>query len=185
MDPRPWNVTSSLFPGPIVEPNPSPKARPSTPFRAAVTHIIFADPNNRRIAVGAWGVKSYEVDEAADALDAGFDRVHGATYEELTDDRSPLTLEQIQQRLASAETLAAAVSALIEEFGDDFDTWDEVARLAFAGVVVRHAELGVLADASWRVLAIDWLEHEDIDWDEATARRLRRQKEVALLNRAP
>lgn len=133
--------------------------------------------------MGAWGVKSYEVDEAADALDAGFDRVHGATYDALMDDRNPLTIEQIQQQLASAETLAAAVSALIEEFGENFETWDEVARLAFAGVVVRHAELGVTADAPWRRLAIDWLEHEAIDWDEATARRLRRQKEVALLNR--
>jgi hypothetical protein len=28
--------------------------------------------------MGYWGVKSYENDEAADALDAGFDRVHGA-----------------------------------------------------------------------------------------------------------
>ena len=28
--------------------------------------------------MGHWGVKSYEHDEAADALDAGFDRVHGA-----------------------------------------------------------------------------------------------------------
>ena len=28
--------------------------------------------------MGHWGVKSFENDDAADALDAGFDRVHGA-----------------------------------------------------------------------------------------------------------
>jgi hypothetical protein len=133
--------------------------------------------------VGHWGVKSYEVDEAADALDAGFDRVHGAAYDELMDDRNPLTVDQVQQKLANAETLAAAVAALGEEFGDDFEAWDEVGRLAFAGVVVRHAELGVPIPDDWRGRAIDWLEREEIDWDEATARRLRRQKEVALLRR--
>ena len=28
--------------------------------------------------MGHWGVKSYEHDEAADAMDAAFDRVYGA-----------------------------------------------------------------------------------------------------------
>ncbi len=134
--------------------------------------------------MGYWGVKSYEIDEAADALDAGFDRVHGARYDELMDDRNPLTFEQVQERLASPETLAAAVDALREEFGETFETWDEIARLAFAGVMVRHAEIGTPIPDEWRRLAIDWLEHEEIDWDEATKRRLRRQKEIALLQRA-
>ncbi len=49
--------------------------------------------------MGHWGVKSYEHDDAADALDAGFDRVHGAQYEELMDDRNPLTF-----RTGPAET---------------------------------------------------------------------------------
>ena len=30
--------------------------------------------------MGQWGVKSYENDDAAEALDRGFDRVHGAAY---------------------------------------------------------------------------------------------------------
>ena len=29
-------------------------------------------------------------------------------------------------------------------------------------------------------LALEWLEHEEIDWDEETKRRLRREKEIAL-----
>ena len=36
----------------------------------------------------------------------------------------------------------------------------------------------------WLKRAIDWLENEDLDWEEATARRLRRQKEIKLLRRA-
>ena len=55
--------------------------------------------------MGHWGVKSYENDEADDALDAGFDRVHGEHYDELMDDRNPLTFEQVQQQLADARTL--------------------------------------------------------------------------------
>ena len=122
-----------------------------------------------------WGVKSYEHDDAADALDAAFDRVHGAVYDELMDDRNPLTPEQVQQQLAGPETLAAAVAVLQETFGDDFEAWDEVGRLAFAGVVVRHAELGVPIPDAWRGRAIDW--------DEATTRRLRRQQEIDRLRR--
>jgi hypothetical protein len=133
--------------------------------------------------MGHWGVKSYEIDEAADALDAGFDRVHGARYEELMDDRNPLSFEQVQAQLASPATLAAAIAWLREQFGDEFDGWDEVARLAFAGVVVRHAELGVPIAEPWRRHAVAWLEHEAIAWDAATARDLRRRSEIALLNR--
>ena len=59
-----------------------------------------------------WGVKSYENDDAGDALDAGFDRVHGALYEQLMDDRNPLPFEQVQARLASTQTLEAAITAL-------------------------------------------------------------------------
>jgi hypothetical protein len=36
----------------------------------------------------------------------------------------------------------------------------------------------------WRQRAIDWLEHEEIDWDEPTVRRLRVVKEIALLQRS-
>ena len=51
-------------------------------------------------------------------------------------------------------------------------------------MVVRHAELGVAIPETLRTCAIDWLEHEEIDWDEETKRRLRREKEIALLRRA-
>ena len=131
--------------------------------------------------MGHWGVKSYENDDAADALDAGFDRVHGPLYEELMADENPLTPEQVEARLADAESLAKAVEALVESVGRPFEEWDEVERIAFAGVVVRHAELGVPIPDDLRARALDWLEHEEIEWDEATARRLRRQKEMALL----
>ena len=62
-------------------------------------------------------------------------------------------------------------------------TWDELARLALVGVVVRHAELGVPIPETWCSQAIDWLKNEQIDWEEETLRRLRRHKEIDLLNR--
>ena len=134
--------------------------------------------------MGYWGVKSHENDDAHDALDAGFDRVHGATYEALMDDRNPLTVDQIQGQLANPDTLARALDALGESVGLPFDDWDEVDRLAYAGVVVRHAELGVPIPDDCRARAIDWLEHESLDWpEEATIRRLRREKELALLRK--
>jgi hypothetical protein len=131
--------------------------------------------------MGHWGVKSYENDDASDALDAGFARVHGATYEDLMDDANPLTPEQVQQKLASPETLAASLGALATEVDAAFDDWDEVARLAYAGVVVRHAELGVPIPAEIRARALAFLRDEPIDWEEATARRLRRDKEIRTL----
>jgi hypothetical protein len=132
-----------------------------------------------------WGVKSYENDGAADALDAGFDRAHGSRYEELMDDRNPLTFEQVQQRLADLRTLQASIEALGDSLNpsNSPDSWDDSTRLALVGIVVRHAELGVSIPEPWRQRAIDWLEHEQIDWDEATARRLRVGKEIALLQR--
>ena len=136
--------------------------------------------------MGYWGIKSYENDEASDAMDAGFDRVHGERYEELMDDRNPLTYEQVQQRLADPRTLAASIDALWDDLGREVapEDWDDEARLALAGVVVRHAELKVPIPEEWRRRAIDWLDGEEIEWDEATARRLRRQKELELLRRA-
>jgi hypothetical protein len=134
--------------------------------------------------MGFWGVKSYENDGAADAIDAGIDKVHADRYEELMDDRNPLTFDEAQQKLSDPETLAAAVEALRQEVGEEipFEEWDEEQKLAFAGVIVRHAEFGVAVPADWRDRAIDWLENEAIDWEtEATVRRLRRQKEVAAL----
>ena len=107
--------------------------------------------------------------------------MHGAAYEALKDDRNPLTSDQVHQQLADAATLAAALDALAESVGGSFDDWDEVERLAYAGVVVRHAELGVPIPDDARARALEWLENEEIEWDEATLRRLRRDKEMALL----
>jgi hypothetical protein len=133
--------------------------------------------------MGHWGVKSYENDDAHDALDAGFDRVHAEVYDELMDDDNPLTFEQIQEKLADARTLDAAIQSVKEQAGEGEPTesWDEVTKLAFVGVVVRHAEIGVPIPVAWNDLAIEWLEHEEIDWEEATKRRLRIQKELGLL----
>ncbi len=64
------------------------------------------------------------------------------------------------------------------------DNWDDEARLALAGVLVRHVELKVPIPDEWRDRAIDWLEGEEIEWDAATARRLRRDKEIEGLRRA-
>lgn len=133
--------------------------------------------------MGHWGVKSYENDDAADAIDAGLGAVHGASYNALMEDWNPLTFDDAQRKLADADTLAASVLALRETVGLDraFDDWDDGQRLAFAGVVVRHAEFGVPVPDDWLDRALDWLENEAIEWDEATIRRLRRQQEIALL----
>ena len=138
--------------------------------------------------MGHWGIKSYENDTAADAIDAAIEQVHGDRYDELMDDRNPLTFDEAQQRLSDPATLAAAVEILRDEVGADipFDDWDEVQRLGFAGLVVRHAEFGVAIPADWLNLAITWLETEAIDWEtEATLRRLRREHELALLRKHP
>ncbi len=134
--------------------------------------------------MGHWGVKSYENDEAHDALDAAFERIHGAAYDELMDDRSPLTLDQVFERLADPRTLDASVESIEGAFGADVEAWDELGRLALVGVVVRHAELGVPVPEAWRDRAVAWLESEAIDWDEATKRRLRVAREIEILKRA-
>jgi hypothetical protein len=138
--------------------------------------------------MGHWGVRSYENDEAGDALDAAFEQVHGNQYEELMDDRNPLSFDQVQKRLADERTLAGAVSALEQavggEFNDAGDAWDEEARLALAGIVVRHAEFGVAIPEVLRRRALACLMNEEIEWDQETKRRLRREKEIAMLQRA-
>ncbi len=131
-----------------------------------------------------WGVRSYENDDAADAIDAALERIHGDRYEELMDDRNPLTFDEVQQQLVNAETLAAAVAILRDAVGADvpFEDWDETQRLAFVGVIVRHAEPGVAIPADWLALAIDWLETETLDWEsDATIRRLSRENELKQL----
>lgn len=134
--------------------------------------------------MGHWGVKSYEIDEANDAVDAGFDRVHGSVYDDLMDDRNPLTYDQVIAKLANEKTLAAAIEALEAEFGADRKDWDEVVRLAFAGIVVRHAELKVPIDPQTKALVITYLREETIEWEEATARKIRRDKEIGLLEKS-
>ncbi len=131
--------------------------------------------------MGYWGVKSYENDEADEALDRGFEAVHGAVYDDLMDDRNPMTPEQVQARLANSETLEKSVAYYLTEVELPVDEWDEVERLGFAGIVVRHAELGVPIPDEWRTRALGWLVDESIDWDESTIRQLRRQKEIELL----
>ncbi len=135
--------------------------------------------------MGHWGVKSYENDDAADALDAGFARVHGETYESLMEDDNPLTPEGVQEELASPETLAASLGALADDLGPPLEGWDEAGRLAYAGVVVRHDELEVAIPREVRDRALAFLRDEAIDWDEATARRLRRDKEIRRLESSP
>ena len=131
--------------------------------------------------MGHWGVRSFEVDAAADALDAAFDRVHGAAYDDLMSDRDPTPVEEIQRRLADPRTLEAAVDALRLEHGDDLDTWDESARLACCGVVILHAEHGVPISEDLRGRAVAWLEGEAIDWDPQPQRDARRRREVERL----
>ena len=135
--------------------------------------------------MGSWGVKSYENDDAGEALDAAFEQVHGDRYDELMDDGNPLSFDQVQETLADPNTLTAAVKWLVGEFGSDFDEWDEEARLSFAGVIVRHAEFRIPIPDEWRTRAISWLEAESIEWDDATIRQLRSRKEIGLLKGKP
>jgi hypothetical protein len=135
--------------------------------------------------MGHWGVRSYEVDEAHDALDAGFAFACGAEYERLMDDRCPLTLEQVQERLASPAVLEAALAAHADGAGTaDEACWDEVQRLAYAGIVVRFVELKVPIPEEVRERARRYLEEESLEWDAATKRRLRRERELGLLEQA-
>ncbi len=131
--------------------------------------------------MGHWGVKSYEGDEATDALDAGFAKIHGEVYEDMMDDGNPLTYEQVQAKLANESTLTAALAALNDSFEGPPENWPEEARLGFAGVVVRHVELGVPIPKDVAAQARDWLQSEEIEWEEATARSLRKRKEIDML----
>ena len=131
--------------------------------------------------MGHWGVKSFENDDADEAIDAALERVHGEAYEAAMDDRNPMTFDQAQQSLANPQTLAEALEILRESVSKPFDEWDEGERLAFAGVVVRHAEFGVPIPHETLDQAIHWLETESIEWEEATLRGLRRRKEIDLL----
>ncbi len=134
--------------------------------------------------MGSWGVRSDENDRAADALDAGFERVHGPKYDDLMEDGNPLTVDQIQRQLANPATLLAALESLREDVGAVEDEYDDEDRLGYVGVVVRHVELGVAIPPEVRDRALAWLRDEAIEWEEATVRRLRKAKEVDLLGRA-
>ncbi len=127
--------------------------------------------------MGYWGVKSYENDEAADVLDAAFEQVHGDAYDALMDDRNPLPFDEVQRRLADARTLEAAVAMLVGKHVANLDGLDDESRLAFVGIMVQHAEAAVPIPEPWRLLALKWLDEETLDWDEPTARRLRRDAE--------
>jgi hypothetical protein len=134
--------------------------------------------------MGHWGVKSYENDEAHDALDAGFAHVHADRYDRLMDDGNPLSYEQVQEKLADRAVLDAALGRLVDDYGDSLDAWDDEARLAYAGVAVRLAECRVTLPEAVRLRALEWLRVESIEWAEATRRRLRRDREFALLEKA-
>ena len=133
--------------------------------------------------MGSWGVRSYDNDDADFAIDAGMEAVHGSTYEAMMEDHNPLTIDQIQQRLANPATLKAALTNYTSEVDRPWDDWDDEQRLSFAGIVVRHAELQVPIPTEWRDRAIAWLRAEPIEWDEVTARKLRRDREIELLER--
>lgn len=134
--------------------------------------------------MGCWGVKSYENDDAHEALDRGFERVHGDAYDDLMDDRNSMSLEDVQKKLANVETLAAALDLFEYEAGSDRARWDDLDRLGYAGIVVRHVELKVPVPAEAVASAIAFLEGEEMDWDEdETTRKLRREKELAMLRR--
>ena len=132
--------------------------------------------------MGYWGVRSYEEDDADFALDAGFERVHGAAYLKLMDDRDPTPLEEVQRRLADERTLDAALKALADDFrGRPLDEYDDDQRISYCGVVVRHVEFGVIPPRAIRDRALRWLEEETVEWDDPAARRRCLTREIGLL----
>ena len=112
--------------------------------------------------MGYWGVKSYENDDAGDdASTPGSSRftapgLRGADGRQQS--ASPWTGPEA---LADDQTLVGSVKALEEMVVatvDGSQAWDDKGRLALAGVVVRHAELGVAIPEALGLRAIDWLE---------------------------
>lgn len=133
--------------------------------------------------MGYWGVKSYENDLAHDALDAGFDRVHGKRYEDLMDDRNPLPYEKVHEELADPQTLAVSLEALDELAEGPALQGDADVLLAWVGVIVRHAECKMQVSAEQIQKAIELLENEELDWPRPTERKLRLEKEIAMLRK--
>lgn len=133
--------------------------------------------------MGYWGIKSYENDLAHDALDAGFDQVHGDRYEALMDDRNPMPYEKVHEELANPETLQKSLAALDEMLEHPALQGDEEERLAWVGVVLRHAECKVDVPRSILEEAVKVLESEDLEWPRPTERKLRLEKELALFRK--
>ena len=104
-------------------------------------------------------------------------------YEELMDDRNPLSFEQVQARLASPQTLEASIAALQESLALETRPKNGMRQRDSPWRASSSATPNSVLPipAVWLNRAIDWLENEDLDWEEATARRLRRQKEIRLL----
>ena len=152
---------------------------------AGAPYDRLTDNQRYNLQMDYWGVKSYENDDAGDALDAGFARVHGA-LRRAHGRPQPSPFRASSSRDLRARKLWTRRSRLCGKrslYEDPPEEWDETARLALSGIVVRHAELGISVPPDWLNRAIDWLRNEDIEWEEATARRLRRQKEIELLRR--
>jgi len=133
--------------------------------------------------MGYWGVKSYENDLAHDALDAGFDRVHEDRYEELMDDRNPLPYEKVHEQLANEETLKESLVALDEMVEGVAQELDDESKLAWAGVVIRHVECRMDLPREMLEATIAILENEELDWPRPTERKIRLEKELALLRK--
>lgn len=133
--------------------------------------------------MGYWGVKSYENDLAHDALDAGFDQVHGDRYEELMDDRNPLPYEKVHEQLANLETLTKSLAALDEMLEHPALEGDEEAKLAWVGVVLRHLECKVDVPQELLRQGAEILQNEDLEWPRPTERKLRLEKELALFRK--
>ena len=122
--------------------------------------------------MGYWGVKSYENDDADDAIDAAMEKIHGSSYEDLMDDGNPLSFDQVQKKLANDNTLSESILALEEliavKLDGDPGLWDEFA------IAIPDAPLA---------RALEWLKQEDIEWEDAAKRKARREKEIAFLKR--
>ena len=103
------------------------------------------------------------------------------------DDRNPLSFEQVQQKLADSRTLECVDRRLEEMLGIEGRPRAGTSSRGWRwpGSWCAMPSWASPIPEEWRRLAIDWLENEEIDWEEETIRQLRRRKEIELLKRAP
>ena len=85
--------------------------------------------------------------------------------------------------MANEETLKESLAALDEMVEGVAQELDDESKLAWAGVVIRHVECRMDLPREMLEATITILENEDLDWPRPTERKIRLEKELALLRK--